>query len=106
MQIDCTYFSRFENQGLAEQAIKALSTTSNGQIKGRSTFETSVYWNTVGGSSGRSGGSHITRVAYLKLPEVLNEIAELEKLIKKAILEKNPTKSFQIVQFRKERMTG
>jgi II/X family phage/plasmid replication protein len=83
MQIDCTYFSRFENQGLAEQAIKALSTTSNGQIKGRSTFETSVYWNTVGGSSGRSGGSHITRVAYLKHPEVINEIQELEKTFKK-----------------------
>jgi II/X family phage/plasmid replication protein len=75
MQIDCTYFSRFESQGLAEQVIKALSTTSNGQIKGRSTFETSVYWNTAGGNSGRAGGSHITRVAYLKLPEVMNEIA-------------------------------
>jgi II/X family phage/plasmid replication protein len=83
MQIDCTYFSRFETQDIAEQAIKALSTTSNGQIKGRSTFETSVYWNTVGGSSGRSGGSHITRVAYLKQPEVLNEIAELQKIEKK-----------------------
>jgi len=83
MQIDCTYFARFENQHLAEQCIKALSTTSNGQIKSRSSFETSVYWNTFGGSAGRSGGSHIVRVAYLKLPELLNEISDLEKIKKK-----------------------
>jgi II/X family phage/plasmid replication protein len=80
MQIDCTYFARFETNELAEQVIKALANVSTGQIKSRSSFETSVYWNTVGGSSGRSGGSHITRVAYLKQPEVLNEIKELEKI--------------------------
>lgn len=79
MQIDCTYHSRFENQHLAEQCIKALSTTSNGQIKGRGNYETSVYWNSAGGNSSKSG-SHIVRVAYLKLPEVLKEIDELKKI--------------------------
>jgi II/X family phage/plasmid replication protein len=79
MQIDCTYHSRFENQHLAEQCIKALSTTSNGQIKGRGNYETSVYWNSAGGNSSK-GGSHIVRVAYLKLPEVLKEIEELRKI--------------------------
>jgi II/X family phage/plasmid replication protein len=79
MQIDCTYHSRFENQHLAEQCIKALSTTSNGQIKGRGNYETSVYWNSAGGNSSKAG-SHIVRVAYLKLPEVLKEIEELQKI--------------------------
>jgi II/X family phage/plasmid replication protein len=82
MQIDCTYFSRFENQSLAEHCIKALSTTSNGQIKARSSFDTSVYWNSCGRDA-TSSGSHIVRVAYLKLPEVLNEISDLEKITKK-----------------------
>ena len=79
MQIDCTYHSRFETQHLAEQCIKALSTTSNGQIKGRGNYETSVYWNSAGGNYSKSG-SHIVRVAYLKLPEVLKEIEELKKI--------------------------
>lgn len=87
MQIDCTYHAKFENQTLAEQCIKALSTTSNGQIKGRGTYESSVYWNSLGGSSARSGGSHITRVAYLKLPELLKELEELEKVKSKKTFE-------------------
>mgnify|MGYP003384874575 CR=1 FL=1 len=82
MQIDCTYFSRFENQSLAEHCIKALSTTSNGQIKARSSFATSVYWNSCGRDAS-SSGAHIVRVAYLKLPEVLNEIKDLEKITKR-----------------------
>lgn len=97
MQIDCTYHARFENQSIAEQCIKALSTTSNGQIKGRSTFETSVYWNTCGGSSGRSGGSHITRVAYLKLPELLNELQELEKIRNKKTFDQLDVKQIKRV---------
>lgn len=82
MQIDCTYFSRFENQALAEHCIKALATTSNGQIKARSSFATSVYWNSCGRDA-TSSGAHIVRVAYLKLPEVLNEINDLEKITKR-----------------------
>lgn len=82
MQIDCTYFSRFENQNLAEHCIKALSSTSNGQIKARSSYATSVYWNSCGRDAS-SSGAHIVRVAYLKLPEVLSEIKDLEKITKK-----------------------
>jgi II/X family phage/plasmid replication protein len=90
MQIDCTYHSRFENQHLAEQCIKALSTTSNGQIKGRGNYETSVYWNSAGRNSSKSG-SHIVRVAYLKLPEVLKEIDDLNKIKeKKNFIHLNP----------------
>lgn len=77
VQLDVTYSARAKNQTQSEQIIDALKQIATGQIRGRASYESTVYFNKVS-SSGRSG-THIERVAYLKHREVQKEIRDLER---------------------------
>lgn len=77
-QIDVTYSSKASSPIHAEKILEAFSKISTGQIKSRSSYEGTVYFNRA--SKGDRSGTHVERVVYLKDKEVRKEIKEIEKI--------------------------
>ena len=79
-QIDCTFFAKVKNDLQSRAVIMALRSLSSGQTRAsKSAHETTVYW----GKDSRGGQSsrHKVLKAYLKMPEILSAIEDLEKVV-------------------------
>ncbi|MBT9430794.1 phage/plasmid replication protein, II/X family [Candidatus Symbiopectobacterium endolongispinus] len=76
-RMDVTYSAKVENEFISKQVIYCLRNVSNGQTKRTKAqeHETTVTWN--------EGSRHRILVAYLKHPELLKQVDELRREIKK-----------------------
>jgi len=82
-EIHCTYSAKLQNDFVCRQAIAQLKNVSDGQMKPSvNSFDTTVMWN--------KGSRHLSRVAYLKGPELAKQLAEL-----KTKLRREPTERHQ-----------
>lgn len=72
-RIDATYSAKMENQFQAQQVLNILRNVSNGQTKKTraNDFETTCMWNET--------SRHRVLIAYLKYPELMNQLAIVER---------------------------
>lgn len=81
-EIHCTYSAKLKNEFVSKQAIAQLKNVSDGQMKPSvNSFDTTVVWN--------KGSRHLSRVAYLKGPELAKQLAELKSKTRKEPSERN-----------------
>lgn len=81
-EIHCTYSARLQNDFVCKQAIAQLKNVSDGQMKPSvNSFDTTVVWN--------KGSRHLSRVAYLKGPELSKQLNELKTKLRKEPNERN-----------------
>lgn len=81
-EIHCTYSAKLQNDFVCKQAIAQLRNVSDGQMKPSvNSFDTTVVWN--------KGSRHLSRVAYLKGPELAKQLADLKSKTRKEPSERN-----------------
>lgn len=91
--IDVTYTARVENEIVAQQVIDTLRNLNYGQTRlsaDHKKYKSTIYWN--------KGSEHKELKAYLKLPELDNQIKQLTR---KWVMEKHDHLKYQIEQITK-----
>ena len=90
--IDVTYTARIENDNTALQVLQVLKNVSAGQTKNKTSddYLSTVYWGKGTGKNKRNSRRKQLK-AYLKTPELMNSIKEVQKKLKKSFGDKTLT---------------